>query len=380
MTPSGRLMAGVAVLVVSMAGPHAMATTLNWTFQQIIGNPSNPTTDVACAMRTGATWPTVFSPHDGGLQAFSLTPAGWSQFALGSGSGVRARPGQDGRVGVAWWGSNEEIKFAQSSNLGWQSSTVPAVPGMSLVGGPDVDYLSGNRPVVAYCCSGGSNDTVAVAAHDGLSWNTDTVGLGNEPTLAVDSQDRVGVAFRNGNTVLFALNDVSSGTWIEMPVGSFSPTHMSLDFGPNDETGIAVLDDGSDTLSYAYFNTQSGQWAVDLLSTSVSSQRVNLTFNSQGHPALAYVDSSLTVHYRINDGEGWADIILPTGVDPDTSLDVDPTFGVDAAVAFDGNDIPLIAYYADSGLLLAYDPVPEPATGLLVLIGLVGVIRRGQQG
>jgi len=365
------------------------ATGLSWTYQQIDANPAGASGDVALAMRTGATWPTVF--YDGsnsgpGLNqqvvAASLTPVGWRPSGLGRfgspDSYVRAEPGQDGRIGAAYF-SDQDIRFTQSSVLGWQSSTVASSINPDAYNAPDVDYLSANRPVVAYS----ESQDLYVSAYDGLVWNTNTVSWapgpvpyqGQSVSMAVDSQDGIGLAYYGVNSeVCFAFRDVFSGTWSGSSIGNLgSIQHLSLAYGPNDEPGLAVLRPDGD-LDYALFNMQSGMWDVTNIATDVISERVNLTFNSQGHPAVAYVADEAgtdTVFYSINDGGGWADFLLPTGQDPTSGLYIDPQYDTDAALAFDADDIPIIAYYASDGLLLAYDPItPEPASAVLLLAGL----------
>lgn len=381
MIPTRRWIASLCLVVVPMAGQWASASELSWTFQQI--RPSGGSNDhVALGMRVGSTWPTAFS-SDNGLQATSLTPAGWANSNLGGFSSqyMRSAAGQDGRVGVVWQ-DGADVWFAQSSRLGWQATSVGFTNGVSGTDStPSVDYLSANRPVVGYR----DNTSLVVQAYDGLSWNVDRItevedpmggtisNGGNRMSVAVDAIDRVGVAFLDGD-VVYAFKDVASSTWYGSRTG-ISGDYLSLAYGPNNETGIAVLDNG--ILNYTYFDTQSGQWQSDLISSVVTSERVNLEFNRQGHPALAYVVGD-TVQYSINDGGGWATFSLPNGSDPDSGLDVTPTQYTDAALAFDAADIPVIGYYTYDGLTLAYDPLvtPEPVSLVLLLIGAAMLGRR----
>ncbi len=368
----------------------AWADHFDWTFQQV--DPGGvQSMHVAMAMRTGATWPTVF--HDGSqynlsdqVVASSLTPVGWLPTGLGGfnspGSFVRARPGQDGRVGAAFY-SEYGIRFAQSSAGGWQSSVVAAStpPGSDFA--PDVDYVSGNRPVVAYADAHSQN--LHVSVYNGIGWETETVipnfggpqfSHGEGVSLAADSLDRLGLAYTASGGVCFAFKNSLSGTWngAQVCTTSTSDMHLSLAFGPNDEPGLAMLD-GNGTLDYAWFNMQTGAWQVDNLATSVSSRRVNLAFDSTGNPALAYVDADGRLTYSINDGGGWTHTVLPSELDPESGLVVTPINYTDAALAFDAHNIPLIAYHSQqSGLLLAYDPtIPEP-TSAMALLAAVGAL------
>jgi len=342
-------------------------------------------------MMTGATWPTVFyngsnSPIlQNKLVASSLTPAGWSSTGLQELTGspassfVRTTAGSDGRIGATWLRENA-IGFTQSSALGWQTTTVATVTNSNdSQHAPDVAYLSGNRPVVAYS----DNDSIKVAAYDNLTWTTETLNIktgndtGTHVTMDVDSQDRVGLAYQTGTGVYFALRNWTQSTWSGTQVTPSSASHLSLAFGPNDQAGIAIID-GND-LSHAWFSTQLGRWVSDPLASGIGSNRVNLAFNSQGHPALSYVSEG-KVHYRINEGSGWIDAVLPIGMDAATGLTVTPISDSEAVLAFDANDIPVIAYYGGSDpqnpqLLLAYDPpvAPEPTAALLAMFGLAGL-------
>ena len=378
------------VLVILSLLVSPAAADIGWTYQQIGssitgGDPGN----IALAMRTGSTWPTVFYEDTSAQQllAASMTPVGWLSSALGApnttqDSGVRAKSGQDGRVGVAYL-REHGVGFNQSSSLGWQGSGF-SIGTIGEFDTPDFDYLSGNRPLVAFS---ESND-MYVSAYDGLGWNTeqldwDTGGgapqpMGYRVSMAVDSQDRIGLAScdYDSDDVNFAFKNQLAGTWAATTIGDFPGVqHLSFAFGPNDEPGLTVL--GGGVLTYASYDIQSGDWQFDLIATGVTSDRVNLVFNSQGHPAVAYVGYD-TVFYSINDGNGWADFLLPIGTDPASGLNIDPHMDSDAALAFDADDVPLIAFYEQSdGLLLAYDPiVPEPTSFALLCVGVCLATRR----
>jgi hypothetical protein len=340
------------------------------------------------AMRTNATWPTVFYSGSQSVQglgqqvvASSLTPVGWLPSGLGTyqmpETWLRTATGHDGRVGAAMLMGNS-VRFTQSSVMGWQSSTAGTVYSPGPQTAPDVDYLSGNRPVVAY--AEGSGGALRVAAYDGLTWNTDTVtyqGSGPVPqygdhvSMAVDSQDRIGVAYAAGPQAAFAFKNQLAGTWMGSSVGMIgSIDHMSLAFGPNDEPGLAILT-GNGDLKYAAFDIQSGSWQTETIASAVRSDRVNLAFDGQGHPALAYVaqnGGNDALFYSANLGGGWVNYMLPSGQDPGTGLFISPSSYSEAALAFDSANTPLIAYYsANADILLAYDPpVPEPASALLM--------------
>jgi len=367
-------------------GP-VLATNITWDFQKVSSPPpSSPM--VSLGMRTGDTWPTVFY-NRAGFRAASLTPVGWSEATLSTSADnfmrARARDGNDGRVGVAWLSDSREVRFAQSSRYGWQASSVGTAVTSSSVSGPDFAYTSDDRPVVTYTGLLGNKTGLVVSAYDGLGWNTElvdkvtvsqTVRIGGDlPTIAIDSQDRIGLGFRSGSEVIFATKDLTQGSWYGTSLGSTFPSSssmmLSLGYGANDNVVMAIK--SNNMLWVSHFDIQSGAWMTEQLSATVASQRVNLAFDSQGRPAVAFSGSDDVIHYMINRGDGWTDVVLPLGADPASGLTVNPVVGTDAALAFDRSDNPVIAYVGSAGLLLAYDPVvtPEPACLLMAVVGMV---------
>jgi hypothetical protein len=378
------------VLVFALfAAVYASADVFNWTFQQIESYYYD-SHQLALAMRTGATWPVAF--HNGGgpgledkLVASSLTPVGWVSSPLGHfdapGSYQRARSGQDGRVGAAYF-SQGTAYFAQSAGGSWQTVGLGPCAFSGMFASPDLDYMSGNRPVVAYA---GNNNQLRVHTYTGAGWESETVTIsppggtpvqlyGDSPALAVDSLDSPALAYVDGGQVKLAYKSQFSGTWAETTVAPFvdGPASLSLGFGENDEPGLAILSQGR--LDYAYFDIPSGTWHTENIATDVASERVNLTFDSQGHPALAYVANGCFTTLAIRSGAGWDRHLLPQGLDPASGLGTTPLWNSEAALAFDAQDVPLISYYADGRLLLAYDPtVPEP-TAVLLLVACTALL------
>lgn len=374
----------------------ASASDISWTFQRVEQSTPGSSAMLSLGMRTGATWPTVFcepTSKQGALTAASLTPVGWSDTTLdmpGVPSFVRSAAGADGRLGAAWQATqgSPRIQFGQFTASGWQLSTVATLtttPTTTGANAPDVAYLPGNRPVVAYADVSGSK--IKVAVQNALGWESEAVSFptagptnGTFVSTAVDTEGDIGVAYYCSSRLIYAEKSIPGGSWSYAELfGLSSPKCLSLAYGPHNEVGVAALQGG--TLSYAYFDVQSGLWQNEVLTiNTVSSSRVDLMFDGAGHPCLAYVGTDRVVHYRTNDGGGWLDVSLPAGLDVATGLNTTPVPASDAALALDRDGVPVISYYADGGLILAYDPVitPEPAT-LLAIMATMGIISRRQR-
>jgi hypothetical protein len=388
MSVTARIRCSVALATTLIGPAAAMATTMSWTYQQILPPGGNPYANMALTMRTGATWPTLFHSVNADLRATQLTPVGWTSSTVGDAidtNSVRATAGADGRVGAVW-ATNQTLYFTQSSALGWQTSAVGAET-MSLPRALGVDYLSGNRPIVSY--SSYPSNEVHIAANDGVGWQSDVVlDDGGVPvdsaltSLAVGSQDQIAVAYASPSTVGLSMRDPIWAEWssVSIPYSSGPVQDITLSYGPNDRPGLAVLDT-SGVITYAWFDIQAGAWTSEIVEAECSSQRIHLALDSLGNPSLAYVGTSTgtdAIHYRHKTSGSWLDAALPLGTDPGSGLNRDPDGQTEAALAFDAADVPLISYLNGNGeMLLAYDPVvPEPASLLVAAGGLSLVARR----
>lgn len=371
----------------------ASADQLSWTFQAIDRQPVQTSPHLGLGMRTGSTWPVAFYWGSGSGELYdqmvgtTLTPVGWQRRGLGQSPGyptiVRSATGNDGRVGAAWL-RDDGISFAQFTNTGWHSSsfTTQVNPDPRLA--PDLSYLGDDTPIVAHARS---DRRLSVHAYNGGAWETELVDTyesefreGEYVSVDVDSFDRIGLASWNNGDVNFAFKDDLAGDWQGARVTS-EPSNvqsLSLAFGPNDEPAIAILSDYD--LSVATYDIQSNEWVVEEVAQGIESERVQIAFDNLGHMALAYMTQGQQddeLHYRIQRDAGWADYTLPNGLDPDSDLYVSPTNNTEAALAFDANNLPVIAYYGHDGLLLAYDPIiPEPTTALLLIVGVAAMRRR----
>ncbi len=386
MLPSAPRFAALIIPLVCSA--PVLATTYSWTLQTISTAPSNPD-QVGLGMGRGQVWPAVVFGSNSDVKGSTLTPVGWQETTLGQRVGmsqttIRAGSAPDGRVGAVWVSPNG-ITLAQTSKTGWE--TTPFT--VSLSGTPTVDfaYSTLSKPTVAYVEQGQAK----ISSYDGTTWNAESVAVGTTPvnsnllSTAIDSLDRVGVAYSLGSGVGFVMKDPVLGTWQKYtaPTGQLDPllqtgtvNHISLAFGPNDEAGMLLTH--YDGYTYAWFDIRSGTWKAErVIQTGYTQGRFsNLTFDSTGAAAFAYIDSSgsgYNVHYRRRVGLGWQDVVLPARA---------ASYAGNASLAFDAEDLPVIAFRSDTSpynLVLAYDPivVPEPASALLLALGCIVLRRRG---
>lgn len=383
---------------VLMATAPVLATEFIWTFQRVTQYPEpSSRIGVAMALGEGATFPTVFYEDDDQFDeqvvGDRLGPLGWNSHGLGFASmnpsyrtHVRTEVGQGGQTGVVWKGDTT-IHFAQSTGTVWQTSTLETgYPGHAL-SAPDMTYRPDGDAVVAY-----SDTRLRTALRRNGGWEVDTpLTPSGEPidaqyvTVAVDSQSRLGCAYYapGSASIAFAYQDPVLSTWSTSTAMSSSGPgfrHLSLAFDHNDAPGIAYLHASADVLHYAWFDIVSGTWMSEQIASNVVSGTVDLVFDSQGHPAMAFLGNDGVVHYATNQGTGWADVTLPIS-DPATQLNLTPLMlnDVSVALAFDDDDLPVISYFSQSGLLLAYDPIltPEPtAAVLMICLGSALLLRR----
>jgi hypothetical protein len=375
--------AGLAVVVSASAG------TYNWTFQEA-GASTGGGRVAGLAMKTGDTWPVVFGQGQtfGNMAgAFSLKPAGWVATSFNapvytsSSSGMKAESAPNGQVASVWTSGPATVEYAQTSPNGWLRSTF--VKASTGIGTPDLAFRSNSAPVVAYTDLGRMNlmsygptgwDKVQINELRDPATGQTISPSANQVSVAVESQNGVCLAYAYNTTVGFAFQDSATGTWYGKPISTSptwsSVTDISLAFGLNDQAGMAFL--SNDSLYYSSFDPRTGTWVTDFVAGAVQSDRINLAFDQAGNPALAYTSQG-TVRFTTKVGYGWANYMLPTGGTPYA-----PSSDSDAALAFDANNLPVIAYNSTGGkLVLAYDPVltPEPVCLSLMLVAAAIVVR-----
>ncbi|GMU24791.1 MAG: hypothetical protein AMXMBFR13_48620 [Phycisphaerae bacterium] len=376
---------GTAMVLSLPAG--LQAAELSWSFQRVDAEPSPDATQLALGLGGGAQWPKVFydkTPAGVGLKylaAASLKPTGWSSTILSAAaiasptSGFVGAASSSGGAGAVWRTGNS-FQVAQFTASGWQVSTPGSTTSIAPVHRPSIDYGPDGRAVIAY-----SNGTrLMVAGHDGSRWQNDAVDLlgaaenGYYPSIAVGSDGARHLVYRSAsqNRTYYAVHDLATGKWSKTELSGVPPVtagNYSLAVNPNNVPSFACL--RSSTLEFASFDTAAGAWDVTSLATGVDSTRVNLAFDGNGRAGLAFVSEGL-VRLMLNDGGGWTTHTLPSGPAPLGT----PKNNSEVALAFDADNLPVLAYYSNAGVILAYDPiVPEPAT-LVILASVLSLAGR----
>jgi hypothetical protein len=365
-----------------LCAPVVRAGTYNWTFQEF-GYAGDYASGLA--MRTNNTWPVVFSQNRSSsytVAAYSLKPVGWTSASFSStvygNSAIKAEAAPNGEVG-ATWSSGSTIEFAGSSANGWVRKSFTRTSGDEY---PDLAFLPDSNPLLAYAEGG----RLKVAGYNSAGWSQASVDAMKDPatgstttvsarrvSVAADSEGGVFVAFTNGPTVGVTYFDSITGTWLGKMLTNMSTStisDISLAFGPNNEAGMALRTDDR-RLLYAAYDPRTGTWSTDVISTDVLNYHVNLVFDHHGNPSVAY-QTQAGISFSTNPGEGWTTSVLPVG-------NYKPMSYSDAALAFDADNLPVIAFNAGSGkMILAYDPVlvPEPACFVLLVGGVMALIGR----
>jgi hypothetical protein len=375
------------LLLPGMVCSTALGDMVTWSFQQVDSNPRSSSNQIALAMAAGARWPKVVYEKslNGGsryIAAASLKPTGWTSSYLSSTplasapSNLGTARSPDGHIGVVWR-NGTSVQAALSNGGGWGVSTVGTMASAGSNYNASIAYGPDNQPVVAYTDTTGLH----VNTFTGGQWDHNVAATGSlaVASVAMDSLGQAQLVYRRGPGSYYSVRSTDKTTWMTTslpPSAAYRVMSYSLALGPNDEPAFTYLH-GS-TLEFGVFDLTSGKWQMQTLATDVMSQRVNMVFDSQGRAGLAFVRNQ-SVNVMLNDGGAWSTYVLPTGANPLGGFDRTPNPTSEACLAFDAMDVPVVAYYSPSGVMLAYDPVvsPEPTTLLMLMgAGLVLVRKR----
>lgn len=130
---------------------------------------------------------------------------------------------------------------------------------------------------------------------------------GHHPVTAIDSQDRVHVAFRNLNTrqPSYVMIDGATITLPELIDGRVSPKPMAIAVDSQDNPHIAYWTDGQDNIVHAWFDGTS--WQKETVKhTRHSAVAVSIAIDSNDTPQIAYqYDFDQSLYLAIKNGTTW---------------------------------------------------------------------------
>ena len=224
-----------------------------------------------------------------------------------------------------------------------------------------------------------STPTLKYATWNGTSFAKEPVdsssSVGRYNSLAIDSQGRPHIAYRDGNLLALRYSRWTGTAWSTGIVDWVGDVGLfaSLALSASDLPRIAYYDNDNGYLKYAYndgttwYNETVDDGSPD---DDYVGKYASLAIDSAGRPHIAYYNESWgTLKYARWDGSQW---VIETITDPDGSSD----YGVGCSLHLDALDLPHIAYYDNANADLKYAALPEPATLALVALGGLALLRR----
>ncbi len=338
----------------------SQAGALTWAFQNTtILDGGSP----VLTMRNGLAWPVVLETSvsvSGGLGAYSLFPAvgqlpsgkaNWLGIGRIAGPTGRWRSASspDGRVAYAFGMLTGPSSSAISSVCGgW--GTLPADT-KAVSFGPDGQLFTATRNAVAGAPPLPSTDIIII--------DMDVSPFGD-----------IGVI---DSSMTYWHYSNWTGAWANTSIKSVTqaptliPDSMDIEF---DALGRPHLVGTASSQVWAFdFSTVTGSWSGSAIGASTG-QWVTLAADSTGTVGTAWVAPSNggLIYAFKDDNADWITSIVT----------IDATMGKSPSIAYDYADLPVIAYYGPSNMMLAYDPivVPEPAVLGLLAVGSVLLLRR----
>jgi hypothetical protein len=375
----------LSLLVVFTIASTALAIDeLNWAFQTTGIMSSTGNAQSAIAMRDGKVWPVVFAPVNNQLQAYSLYPvqslpsnylqSNWFQIGtnlmpVSPNSFLSAATSSDGRFGAVVRNSGSmpstAIVGASPSGFGSVLTNVQAI---------DFDK-NGNL----------LKGTPTTLAATGVSTGT-LIDIAASPTGDIGVIDSNSVYYQK---------IAMAGVW-----GGFDLKSLGFGTMPPDSLDLAIDSKGrphvigqSQTSLVAFdFNIPTGQWTMQTLATPMQISLLSgatLAVDDKGGVGAAWVEPNLlgssygSLMYAYKNGtEDWSVQTVTTSVlNPKSSTAIPIKALQSVGLTFDADNLPVISFTGnDGGVYVAYDPVsviatvPEPASIVLVLCGIFGMI------
>ncbi|MHC4553343.1 MAG: hypothetical protein ACYSUT_11365 [Planctomycetota bacterium] len=365
------------VLVLSLlAGSSALAGR-QWYYQPVdtfSGTPVGGHT--AIGMRSSHAWPVVMT-SDG---AAAMVPGGWNN------TGMPSRNGDNGYIDAATSSDGQSMIFADSFGhvqtfgpSGWNETFLMADPWTPHARN-SVAYSNQSQAAVLYRQQDSGNISLAVQGSTG--WSTSSLERWADGyALAYDSYNQANVALSDGDMLFYGTKGVlTNNVWqfsepIAPPFDFRVGDVLDLELTANDIPYVAFTDDAG-MLSYATYDRIQGQWQTGIIDEMMSMSNFCMTSDQEGGIGIAYVMDTYNgfrLGFAHNDGSGlWDTDLLPQTIfdewgNPIEDIQIDPHFSI--GLAFDEANNPIISFSDHGETWIAYDPVPEPATCLLLLLG-----------
>lgn len=182
-------------------------------------------------------------------------------------------------------GPGYAVGYARRDGATWQISVLDTSARADFLG---LDLDSSDSPHVVYATYDGH---VRYAHLSGSQWLTETVAIGQYPTLVVDSGD--------------------------VPhVGFWDPTGQTLMHATRDGTG----------------------WTSEVVAPAVTDPYPSLAVDAQGHPHLCYSGPNGKLIYAVFDGSSWQQELIEGG---------DGLPRQNCSLALDGSGNPQVAFHLD---------------------------------
>lgn len=371
----------IALLVMSLfIGPSAFAGR-QWYFQRVETSWGEPLGggNTAIGMRSGHTWPVVMTEES----AAAMVPGGWVRSSEGihSGGHIDAATSHDGQS-MIFAGTDGQIKTFGPS--GWSQTFVPARP-WHHESRNSVAYTQQDNAAILYRSAQTAQITLSTQSNGG--WSSSSLNRYAEGfALTYDSYDQANVVLSEGGMLVYGTKGVlTNNTWnfsesIPQPlrIGDV----LDLELTANDIPYVAYTDEVG-YLSYATYNRIQGQWETGILDATMNpSSNFCMASDQQGGIGVAYVteaDGITRLGFAYTNGNGgWNTDLLPNELfdefgNPIDMIDIASDLSI--GLVFDGENNPVISFSGHGETWIAYDPVPEPATCLLLLFGGITALR-----
>jgi len=224
---------------------------------------------------------------------------------------------------ISYWNLYQHtIKYATNSSDSWETLAIDTSMNWGWTSGLALD--SHGKAHISYCYSYGIFDSLKYATNANGSWETLTIEggqtrLGNENSIAVNSSDKVYIAYFDELLGALKLATNASGSWEISVIDNNGTTgctpHIAID--SSDKVHIAYYNYSQRSLKYA--TNASGSWAVETVDYSPPADNgssASLAIDALGKAYISYSSFTTTEHskgllkYATNASGSWQTYIV----------------------------------------------------------------------